>query len=82
MNGMRGRFARICVQVNLEKPLIKKVYLGKLEQSVLYEGINTLCFACRRIRHKREACPYVIKETIKETTMEQNHGSQNTGNAP
>ena len=70
------------IQVNLEKPLIKKVYLGKLEQSVLYEGINTLCFACGRIRHKREACPYVIKETIKETTMEQNHGSQNTGNAP
>lgn len=82
MNGVRGQFARICVRVNLEKPLIKKVYLRKLEQSILYEGINTLYFACGRIRHKRETCPYVIKETIKETAMEQNHESQSMGNAP
>ncbi|XP_030931240.1 uncharacterized protein LOC115957160 [Quercus lobata] len=65
-NGERGRFARLCVQVNLDKPLVRKLYLGKLEQCVLYEGINTLCFSCGRIGHKVESCSYTIREQPKE----------------
>ncbi|KAK7848414.1 hypothetical protein CFP56_005038 [Quercus suber] len=42
-NGERGRFVRMCIPVNLNKPLIKTVYLGKLAQCVQYEGINALC---------------------------------------
>ena len=34
VNGARGRFARLCVQVNLDKPLIRTVYIGKLAQSI------------------------------------------------
>ena len=61
-NVEKGRFAKLCVQVNLDKPLVRKLYLGKLAQSVLYEGINTLCFSCGRIGHKIETCPYTIRE--------------------
>ena len=43
-NGVRGRFARLCEQVNLDKPLIRKLYLGKIEQFMQYEGINALFF--------------------------------------
>ena len=60
-NGARGRFARICVQVNLDKPLIKTVKIGRLAQIVLYKGLNALCFECGRIGHRKEACPYIIK---------------------
>lgn len=70
-NRVRGRFAKLCVQVNLDKPLIRTVYLGKLAQSVQYEGINALCFSCGRIRHKIESCPYVIRKPSKEPAMEQ-----------
>lgn len=42
----RGRFARLCVQVNFDKPIIKIVKIGGLRQPVQYEGINALCFAC------------------------------------
>ena len=69
-NGERGRFARLCVQVNLDKPLVRKLYLSKLAQNVLYEGINTLCFSCGRIGHKIETCPYTIREHTKEQSMD------------
>ncbi|KAK9991264.1 hypothetical protein SO802_026249 [Lithocarpus litseifolius] len=69
-NGEMGQFARLYVQVNLDKPLIRKIFLGKLAQSVLYEGINTLCFSCGRIGHKLESCPYTIREHPKEQNVE------------
>ena len=69
-SGEKGRFARLCVQVNLDKPLVRKLYLGKPAQNVLYEGINTLSFSCGRIGHKIEMCPYTIREHTKEQSMD------------
>lgn len=70
VNGARGRFSRLCVQVNLDKPLVRNVYIGKLAQSVQYEGINSLCFSCGRLdtrkRHAR-----LTRELIKEKEKEQ-----------
>ena len=70
-NGVRSRFAWLCVQVNLDKPLIRKLYLGKIEQFVQYEGINTLCFLCGRIGHKREAYPQLIREMTNDIGKDQ-----------
>nr|POE58734.1 hypothetical protein CFP56_59086 [Quercus suber] len=50
--GARGRFARLCVQVNLDKPLRKIVRIG----------------------HKKDACPFIIRENLKENTGEQEVG--------
>ena len=58
----RGRFARICVQVNVEKPLVTTILIGKREQPVCYEGIHKLCFECGRIGHRKELCPYAIRQ--------------------
>ncbi|KAL0010005.1 hypothetical protein SO802_005113 [Lithocarpus litseifolius] len=57
ISSSRGRCARLCIQVNLERPLIRKVMVGKLAIKVQYEGINSLCFACGRIGHLQEAYP-------------------------
>lgn len=57
----RGRFARLCIQVDVEKPLVTAILIGKREQSVYYEGIQKLCFGCGRLGHRCEACPYVIR---------------------
>ena len=65
--GIRGRFARLCVQVNLDKPLAKSLTIGKRNQAILYEGINSLCFSCGRIGHRKEGYPYTIKEVHIET---------------
>ncbi|XP_052117761.1 uncharacterized protein LOC127747666 [Arachis duranensis] len=53
-NLFRGKFARLCVEVDLTKPLLG-VYMinGKLYQ-IEYEGIHQLCFLCGRIDHEQK----------------------------
>ena len=60
--GSRGCYARLCIQIDLDKPLIKSIRIGRLVQQVKYEGIYSLCFCCGRLGHKRENCCYKIKE--------------------
>ena len=57
----RGRYARLCVQLDVNKPFITSVQIGEFEQSVSYEGIQRLCFSCGRLGHRKEACPYSIR---------------------
>nr|POE94062.1 putative ribonuclease h protein [Quercus suber] len=76
-SGTRGRYARICVQVDLAKPLVRKVFIGRFGQEVLYEGISSLCFACGRLGHRREACPYLIKEAmVTQTELRETEGTK------
>ena len=56
----RGKYTRLCVQVNVNKLLINTVLIGKFKQALVYEGINKLCFTCSRIGHKKEMCPHTI----------------------
>ena len=60
----RGRFDRICVQINFEKPLIKLIWTGDIKQLVLYKGIKALCFSCGRVGHKVQSCPYTTKAPV------------------
>ncbi|KAK9994007.1 hypothetical protein SO802_023710 [Lithocarpus litseifolius] len=43
-------------------------------------GTNALCFSCGRIGHKREACPYHIRETPKDVGTEQSLTPDKNGN--
>ena len=59
-NEAKGRFARLCVQIDMDKPLVTAVLIGRFEQSICYEGIQKLCFTCGRLGHRKENCPYTV----------------------
>ena len=54
----RGRFARLCVLICFDKPLIRNIKVGGINQPVQYEGLTALCFSCGRVGHKAEGCLY------------------------
>ena len=58
----RGKYARLCIQVDINKPLINAVLIGRFEQQVVYEGIHKLCFGYGRIGHKKDGCPHLVQK--------------------
>jgi len=58
----KGKSARLCVQIDVNKPLITTILIGKFEQLVCYEGIQKLCFGCSRVGHRKDICLYTIHQ--------------------
>ena len=62
--GTRGRYAWLCVQVDLDTPLPRSILIGRCKQDILYEGIGVLCFSCGRMGHRKSHYPYTVKEKV------------------
>nr|XP_025616677.1 uncharacterized protein LOC112708979 [Arachis hypogaea] len=52
----RGKFARLCVEVDLTKPLIGKYMINGVCFKVEYEGLHQICFTCGRADHDQKNC--------------------------
>ncbi|CAN1120271.1 hypothetical protein LINPERHAP2_LOCUS111 [Linum perenne] len=46
LEASRGNFARICVEVDLSKPLLSKYRMRRRVRRIEYEGLHTICFTC------------------------------------
>ncbi|CAL5359792.1 unnamed protein product [Camellia sinensis] len=71
----RGKYARVCVELDLRKPLISHITIGRYHYVVEYEHLHTLCFSCGRVGHQKEKCteyPVIQSEkTMQNVTVTQ-----------
>lgn len=52
----RGKYARLCVKVDLTKPLLAMFELNKRQYKIEYERLHLLCLTCGRFGHYMEGC--------------------------
>ncbi|RYR51280.1 hypothetical protein Ahy_A06g026304 [Arachis hypogaea] len=52
----RGKFARICVEIDLAKKLVPKISVMGSELNVEYKGLHQICFACGKYGHRADMC--------------------------
>ncbi|XP_028786133.1 uncharacterized protein LOC114742047 [Neltuma alba] len=69
----RGRYARICVEIDLQKKLIPRIISASALFNVEYEGLGLICFQCGRYGHRKEACPW--KKSAKKVDIQQGGSS-------
>jgi hypothetical protein len=58
----RGKYARLCVEVDLRKPLLAMFTIKGRQYNVEYEGLHFLCTTCGKFGHYKEGCPDKLKE--------------------
>ncbi|KAI9108458.1 hypothetical protein K1719_020649 [Acacia pycnantha] len=64
----RGRFARMCVELDLTKPLIPQFKVEGQILSVVYESLGHICNRCGRVGHTKEGCE-VFHRKLNEESM-------------
>lgn len=57
----RGKFARICVEIDLEKPLLSHIMVHGYPIHLEYEGLNTICFRCGKYGHNKDKCRDILE---------------------
>ncbi|KAL8142619.1 hypothetical protein V2J09_015651 [Rumex salicifolius] len=53
----KGRFARICVELDLTKPLKGTMVINGARTLIEYEGLHTICFRCDHFGNFQTSCP-------------------------
>ncbi|KAL4324940.1 hypothetical protein GQ457_11G023650 [Hibiscus cannabinus] len=54
--GGRGKFARLAVLVDLNKPLLARIHIDGNIQRIEYEGLHHICYNCGTYGHSKEQC--------------------------
>ncbi|KAI9098951.1 hypothetical protein K1719_024718 [Acacia pycnantha] len=62
----KGGFARICVEIDLKKPLLPTYKVFGEERSFVYEGLHQVCFSCGKYGHTKVDCPLVESPVSQE----------------
>jgi hypothetical protein len=70
----RGKYARLCVEVDLSKPLLAMFELKGRHYKVEYEGLHLLCLSCGRFDHYLGGCPNKPKPTTASGESEPSNG--------
>ncbi|CAI0393759.1 unnamed protein product, partial [Linum tenue] len=55
--GARAKFARVCIEADLTKPLVTQFKVAGVEYDIQYEGLTNICFHCGKYGHPQTRCP-------------------------
>lgn len=70
LTAARGKFARVCVEVHISKPLRSGYTLRGKHWPVQYEGLHTLCFNCGWLGHLSNTCPALLSTSSAQTSAD------------
>ncbi|CAN0919314.1 hypothetical protein LINGRAHAP2_LOCUS31383 [Linum grandiflorum] len=65
----RGKFARICMEIDLDAPLLPEVGVDGEWFKVVYEGIPTICPFCWHVGHTTADCHLKACTEVMETDL-------------
>lgn len=74
----RGKYARICVEIDLEEPLASHLIINGQKLFLEYEDLHLICFRCGKQGHKKKGCPEVLVEATTKPTEPPTHQHQAT----
>ncbi|KAL4367995.1 hypothetical protein GQ457_05G013640 [Hibiscus cannabinus] len=86
--GKRGRFARLTIVVDLDKPLLSEIIIDGHRQDIEYEGLPEICFRCGKYGHAKEVCGITpptgtsVEKVIEPRNPEDLYGSWMQGSDP
>ncbi|CAN1762613.1 hypothetical protein LINPERHAP1_LOCUS8451 [Linum perenne] len=64
--GARARYARVCVEVDLTKPLLGKYMIEDMTFYVEYESLDYICFGCGIYSHRIDGCLSALPKAPEE----------------
>lgn len=76
LTGLRCRFSRVCVEVNLDAPLLPFLTFLDLAQKVEYEGLHMICFKCGKFDYRVDDCPSLMQASPAPGTIADESGVQ------
>ncbi|CAN1812178.1 hypothetical protein LINPERHAP1_LOCUS26457 [Linum perenne] len=65
--GARARYARVCVEVDLTKPLLGKYIIDDRVLHIEYESLENICFDCGTYGHKVDRCPKSVPSPVEKS---------------
>lgn len=74
----RGRFARVCVEIDLVKPLLASYRLRGIDYHIQYEGLQDICFSCGKFGHRAIHCTPCAKTDEHHGQSEENKEANGT----
>lgn len=73
----RGKYARICLEIDLDKPLKSFLVIRGNKLFLEYEGLHLICFHCIRYGHKASQCAEITgKDKVLDPSISQTKETQ------
>ncbi|XP_057425871.1 uncharacterized protein LOC130719255 [Lotus japonicus] len=82
LSGDRGRFARICVELDLTKAVIGRLCIEDFWYKVEYEGLHVICTKCGCYGHRSRECKGAPPERMKKPATTESSVTEKAGEGP